>query len=133
MAEAPRTGLRRRAVPAVTVALIVVALAALAVGNRPSRSIAPVSSPPAAASSPSALVAPGSPRSARAMIGRPRAAGAWPGANGLSGVNGDPRLDTASVQRFCAARGRPCPVAHTYTDRTGWESMTRGTTWTFDF
>jgi hypothetical protein len=72
-------------------------------------------------------------RSARAAIARPRTAGTWPGPNGLSGVNGDPDFDTAHVQRFCAARGRSCPLAHTYTDRSSYPSMTMHTTWTFDF
>ncbi|HEY7272682.1 MAG TPA: hypothetical protein VH502_08105 [Actinoplanes sp.] len=72
-------------------------------------------------------------RSARALIGRPRTAGAWPGRNGLSGANGDPVFDTAHVQRFCAERGRGCAVAHTYTDRGSYASMTTQTDWTFDF
>ena len=72
-------------------------------------------------------------RSASALIALPRAAGAWPGANGLSGVNGDPILDTASVERFCTARGRPCKVAQTYTDRSTYQTMTSGSPWTFDF
>jgi hypothetical protein len=42
-------------------------------------------------------------------------------------------LDTTNVERFCAARGRACRIAHTYTDRTSYESMTRGTGWTFEF
>jgi hypothetical protein len=69
---------------------------------------------------------------ARTMLALPRADGAWPGVNGLSGVNGDPDLDTASVRRFCTARERPCPIAHTYTDRTSYAAMTSGTAWTFD-
>jgi hypothetical protein len=71
-------------------------------------------------------------RSARAHIARPGATGVWPGPNGLSGVNGDPILDTAHVQPFCAARGRACAVAHTYTDRTSYRSMTTDTGSTFD-
>ncbi|GID95302.1 glycoside hydrolase family 26 protein [Amorphoplanes digitatis] len=71
-------------------------------------------------------------RSARRLIALPRQDGEWPGPNGLSGVNGDPKFDTAHVNAFCAARGRPCHVAQTYTDRTSWESMTAGTGWTFD-
>jgi hypothetical protein len=66
------------------------------------------------------------------MLARERTAGSWPGANGLSGVNGDPVLDTASVQAFCTARGRDCPIAHTYTDRGSYASMTTGSRWTFD-
>jgi hypothetical protein len=88
----------------------------------------PSGSSPAPASSASAAS-----RSARALIARPRTAGAWPGTNGNSGVNGDPVFDTAHVQQFCSARGRACKVAQTYTDRTSWESMTKGTSWTFEF
>ncbi|MEV6305257.1 glycosyl hydrolase [Actinoplanes sp. NPDC051861] len=72
-------------------------------------------------------------RSARAQFALPREAGAWPGPDGLSGVNGYPTLNTASVTEFCTARGRPCGVAQTYTDRTDYESMTRGTAWTFQY
>jgi hypothetical protein len=71
-------------------------------------------------------------KSARAAIAKARTAGVWPGPNGLSGVNGDPALNTASVQTFCTARGRACPIAHTYTDRSTYASMTSGTSWTFD-
>lgn len=78
-------------------------------------------------------VKPADPRSARQLIALPRADGSWPGAGGLSGVNGDPVFDTAHVNAFCSARGRPCRIAQTYTDRTSWESMTRGTGWTFEF
>ena len=67
------------------------------------------------------------------MIALPRTNGSWPGENGLSGVNGDPVLDTASVESFCTARGRPCKVAHTYTDRSTYEKMTTGSPWTFEF
>jgi hypothetical protein len=86
----------------------------------------------ASSSSPSAAVADAA-ESARKLIARPRAAGEWPGTNGLSGVNGDPVLDAAHVKSFCAARGRPCKVAQTYTDRTSYEAMTSGTSWTFTF
>ena len=58
--------------------------------------------------------------------------GAWPGRTGLSGVNGDPILNTASIQAFCTWRGRACGIAHTYTDRTSWASMTTGSGWVFD-
>jgi len=85
---------------------------------------------PAPSSAPSRSIAG---RSARALIALPRAAGSWPGANGLSGVNGDPVFDTAHVEQFCAARGRACKVAQTYTDRTSYASMTSGTGWTFEF
>ena len=70
-------------------------------------------------------------KSARRLLGLPRAAGVWPGPNGLSGVNGDPVLDAAHVEAFCADRGRPCRIAHSYTDRTSYTSMTAGTSWTF--
>ncbi|WP_328470286.1 glycosyl hydrolase [Actinoplanes sp. NBC_00393] len=72
-------------------------------------------------------------RSARVQFSLPREAGSWPGKYGLSGVNGFPILNTASVESFCKARGRACNVTQTYTDRTSYESMTRGTGWTFDF
>jgi hypothetical protein len=71
--------------------------------------------------------------SARTLLALPRTAGAWPGVNGLSGANGDPVLDKAHVESFCTARGRPCRVAQTYTDRTSYASMTSGTSWTFEF
>ena len=58
--------------------------------------------------------------------------GEWPGANGRSGVNGDPVIDRASVQAFCTWRGRSCPVAMVYTSRDSWEKMTSGTGWMFD-
>ena len=80
-------------------------------------------------STPSAAVA-GAAKSARKLISRPRVAGAWPGANGLSGVNGDPILDAAHVKSFCASRGRACKVAQTYTDRTSYETRTSGPIWT---
>lgn len=70
--------------------------------------------------------------SARTLIAEHRSAGTWPGANGLSGVNGDPVLDAAHVEAFCAARGRSCAIAHTYTDRSSYAEMTGGTAWTFD-
>lgn len=69
---------------------------------------------------------------ASTALARTRTAGTWPGVNGLSGVNGDPVLDTTSVQAFCTARGRTCPIAHTYTDRTSYVTMTTGSAWTFD-
>jgi hypothetical protein len=69
---------------------------------------------------------------ALSLIARPRAAGAWPGPNGLSGVNGDPLNDRAHVEEFCQRRGRACDVAQTYTDRTSYQSMTGGTSWTFE-
>ncbi|MEV6493281.1 glycosyl hydrolase [Actinoplanes sp. NPDC051633] len=72
-------------------------------------------------------------RSASRLITLPRTAGVWPGPNGLSGVNGDPTFDTAHVEAFCAARGRACRLAQTYTDRTSYESMTSGSGWTFEF
>jgi hypothetical protein len=65
------------------------------------------------------------------LVGRPRTAGVWPGATGLSGVNGDPLIDRAHVEGFCTARGRACEVAQTYTDRTAMAAMTSGTGWTF--
>jgi len=41
-------------------------------------------------------------------------------------------LDRASVESFCSWRGRPCGVAHAYTDRSNWDAMTRGSGWVFD-
>ncbi|MFB6395200.1 glycoside hydrolase family 26 protein [Polymorphospora lycopeni] len=66
------------------------------------------------------------------LMARPRTPGVWPGPNGLSGVNGDPINDREHVERFCVERGSVCRVAHTYTDRTTYESMTRDTGWTFE-
>ncbi|GAA2540129.1 hypothetical protein GCM10010435_04380 [Winogradskya consettensis] len=71
-------------------------------------------------------------RSASQMINLTRSNGSWPGTHGLSGVNGSPTLDTASVTAFCKARGRACNVAQTYTDRTTWQTMTAGSDWTFE-
>jgi hypothetical protein len=88
---------------------------------------------PSPASSRSPSQSPEPPQaSARALISQPRTAGTWPGPHGLSGVNGDPVLDAAHVQSFCAARGRACKIAHTYTDRSSYTEMTGGTAWTFD-
>jgi hypothetical protein len=58
----------------------------------------------------------------------------WPGARGQSGVNGDPDHKRSSVEAFCTWRGKPCPVAHTYTQRQTWQTMSTeaGTGWTFD-
>jgi hypothetical protein len=47
-------------------------------------------------------------------------------------MQGDPVLDRASVEAFGTWRGRPSTAAHTYTDRTSWDSMTRGSGWVFD-
>jgi hypothetical protein len=69
---------------------------------------------------------------ASALLAQPRPTATWPGATGLSGANGDPRLDTASVQSFCTARGRSCPIAHTYTDRRTYRSMTVDSGWMFN-
>jgi hypothetical protein len=124
---------RRSRWPVAAAALIV--LAGLGVGVSTADRDAPPAPPAASAGPPTTTVTPSpvavSARSARASIGLPRANGAWPGPNGLSGVNGDPVFDTAHVRAFCAARGRACRVAQTYTDRTSWESMTRGSGWTF--
>jgi hypothetical protein len=45
----------------------------------------------------------------------PTPPGTWPVSGGLSGVNGDPVINRASVEAFCAWRGRNC----------GWPSRTR--------
>ncbi|MEV4636580.1 glycosyl hydrolase [Actinoplanes sp. NPDC049548] len=110
-------------------------------GTSPEPGTAPASSvgtsaspvaPHASARASARTVKPSDPRSARQLVALPRADGTWPGDHGISGVNGDPIFDTAHVNAFCSARGRPCRVAQTYTDRTSWESMTRGTGWTFE-
>jgi hypothetical protein len=135
MADAPVRGRR----PAWLIgAVIVVLLAGLGVlaARRDGRPPIPAAAAPSASSvAPHSTGAASSARSrsASALLARPRAAGRWPGPDGLSGVNGDPVFDTAHVQQFCAARGRPCKIAHTYTDRTTYESMTGGSGWTFDF
>jgi hypothetical protein len=43
----------------------------------------------------------------------------------MSGVNGDPLIDAASVEAFGAWRGRPTDVALVYTDRSTWDTMTK--------
>jgi len=124
---------RGRRVPWLGAGLALVLLAAVAVavavshsgGGTPARS-SPATLPATASGTPAT-------RSARTLIAKPRAAGAWPGPNGLSGVDGDPVFDTAHVQQFCAARGRDCKATSTYTDRTSYASMTAATSWTFDF
>jgi hypothetical protein len=131
MADAPTRG-RRTAWFAAAAAVLLLAGLGVVVALDPTQQDRPAvetASTPRATRSVSSQPS----RSARALIARPRTAGAWPGANGLSGVNGYPVLDTASVTGFCAARGRPCQLAQTYTDRTTYESMTRGSDWTFEF
>ncbi|GGN06933.1 hypothetical protein FHR83_002370 [Actinoplanes campanulatus] len=91
------------------------------------------SATPAPAKSPAPHGIDADPRSARAQIALPREPGAWPGPYGLSGVNGFPVLNSASVREFCSSRGRDCKVAHTYTDRTSYDSMTSGSGWTFEY
>ncbi|MCK9897132.1 glycoside hydrolase family 26 protein [Frankia sp. AgB32] len=41
----------------------------------------------------------------------------------LSGVNGDPLLNPASVDQFCATRGSLCDLAHVYVARDSWGSI----------
>ena len=130
MADAPSTGRPAKWLVAAVATVLLAALAVLATLSGRDEPPTRTSATPSAAT-PSAAPAPA--RSARALIGRPRTPGAWPGPEGLSGVNGDPVLDTAHVQRFCAARGRPCRIAHTYTDRTTYATMTSGSNWTFEF
>jgi hypothetical protein len=132
----PRHPVRRLLwVMPVVVVLLAGLGAAVALRDEPARTPSSSDTTASAASSPHATgpASPAEARSARRLLARPRTAGQWPGANGLSGVNGDPVFDTAHVQRFCAARGRPCRIAHTYTDRTSWASMTGGSGWTFEF
>jgi hypothetical protein len=50
----------------------------------------------------------------------------------VSGVNGDPRIDRASVEAFCDWRGRDCPIAMAYTERSSWPKMTNGSGWMYD-
>lgn len=120
-------------------ALVVVLLAGLAVLIRVVSSApeppAATPPPPGVSAGPQVSRSPSSAesRSASRLIALPRAAGAWPGPHGLSGVNGDPILDAAHVAAFCAARGQQCQVAQTYTDRTSYASMTSGTGWTFTY
>ncbi|MEU4218616.1 hypothetical protein [Actinoplanes sp. NPDC026623] len=136
MADEPPRGLRSWW-PAGVGALAL--LAVLGVVQATGTADHPAATPPAS-SAPSAAAPAGSrgspssaeSRSARRLIALPRVDGTWPGPNGMSGVNGDPLFDTAHVNAFCTARGRPCRIAKTYTDRASWESMTAGTGWTFD-
>jgi hypothetical protein len=117
--HAPRT-VRVTALTALTALILA--------GCSPATAPAPTSTP-GSPSGPSSTAG----RSARKLIALTRAAGTWPGPNGLSGANGDPVFDTAHVEQFCTARGRPCKVAQTYTDRTSYASMTSGTSWTFEY
>jgi hypothetical protein len=115
--------------------IVVAVLVTLFAGCSPETVAPPSASAPASSAAPR-ITGPTSSaagRSASALLALPRTAGRWPGANGLSGVNGDPILDTAHVNQFCSARGRPCRIAQTYTDRSTYETMTSGTGWTFDF
>ena len=130
--DAPRRGRLRLAAAGVAVLAlgIAVSITVNPADDRPAGSPAASSAAPAAGPAGTARAA--DPRSARAAIALARPAGSWPGANGLSGVNGFPVLDTASVHTFCTARGRPCTMAQTYTDRTDYESMTRGSGWVFE-
>jgi len=41
----------------------------------------------------------------------------------LSGVNGDPLINPASVDAFCAYRGSLCDIAHVYTARNSWAAI----------
>ena len=152
--HAPNPASRRRAWAAAAGALVLAAGIGLAtgLGTGPAgetRTAAPVAGSASPVPLPGSALPPAQPptlagadpaaggsaraRSARTQLSLPRAAGSWPGATGLSGVNGYPTLNTASVTDFCTARGRACTVAQTYTDRTGYESMTRGTGWTFEY
>ena len=127
---------RRRLLWVMPVVLLFAALGtALVLRDEPARTPSSSNAGASAAASPHATgpASPAEARSARRLLALARTAGQWPGPNGLSGVNGDPVFDTAHVQRFCAARGRPCRIAHTYTDRTSWASMTGGSGWTFEF
>jgi hypothetical protein len=113
-----------------TIGVVVLVLAGLGVWRAVDTSSS--SSEPTATSESSAAIATAA-KSASKLIARTRANGEWPGTNGLSGVNGDPVLDAAHVTTFCTARGRACKVAQTYTDRTSYDAMTSGTSWTFTF
>jgi hypothetical protein len=123
MRDTPRLRMALYALGTLAVVLIVLSVVRVATtGDTPST-----------ATSSAAGTIPAADKSARTLIARNRPAGTWPGVNGLSGVNGDPVLDAASVQSFCTARGRACHIAQTYTDRTTYASMTTGTAWTFDW
>ena len=111
---------------------LLAAPAVLAVAACSSPAQSPNPSPAPTSASSAAATPSAASKSARELIAKPRTAGLWPGPNGLSGVNGDPVLDAAHVQAFCSARGRPCRIAHTYTDRASYLAMTGGTAWTFD-
>jgi len=74
---------------------------------------------------------PGEPATTILPSAAPAARGGWPAAGGLSGVNGDPDITAASVEAFCAWRGRACGVAQVPTARDSWESMTAAT-WFYD-
>jgi hypothetical protein len=133
---APRRG--RLWLAAIGVAVLAIGIAVAIIVNPVDDRLAPAPSSPGTAPASVSASAPSSPagtdpRSARAHLNLPRTAGAWPGEYGLSGVNGFPILNTASVTEFCAARGRPCTMAQTYTDRTGYDSMTRDSDWVFEF
>jgi hypothetical protein len=128
MPDEPPRGRRVPWLAAGLALLLLIAIAvAIVIGTRDGgTSSSPAALPATASSTPPQ-------RAARALIAKPRKAGAWPGPAGLSGVNGDPVFDTAHVQQFCAARGRDCEVTQTYTDRTSYQSMTASTSWTFGF
>jgi hypothetical protein len=119
----------RRVLSAATLA----ALLALPACTDPGTTPAPATTTSAAPRTTTSVSSSAESRSASRLLARPRKAGAWPGPNGLSGVNGDPVFDTAHVRSFCSARGRECTIAQTYTDRTSYEAMTSGTGWTFEF
>lgn len=111
-------------------------IAVLAAGITIAVTVEPAADPvPANTMNPTsaAAAAAAGPRSARAQIALPRENGSWPGDHGLSGVNGFPVLDSASVRQFCTLRGRACNVAMTYTDRTDYDSMTRDSAWVFEY
>jgi hypothetical protein len=136
MADAPSTGRPATWLVAAVAAVLLAAAGVPATVDEGGEGSPPISATPTGSAAPPASARPAAPastRSARGLIALPRRNGEWPDPNGLSGVNGDPVLDAAHVQRFCAARGRSCRIAHTYTDRTTYASMTSGSAWTFEY
>ena len=71
-----------------------------------------------AAGTPEDVSAAGPSLDPRAAISANRSGQRW-----LSGVNGDPQMTPAGVDRFCAFRGDPCDLAQVYVARKNWPSI----------
>ncbi|AGZ44729.1 glycoside hydrolase family 26 protein [Actinoplanes friuliensis] len=132
MADERPSGRRHWLVAGIAVVVVAAGVGVGLATTDPDKPVAVPSSAPSSAAASPVVTSSVQSRSARKLIGLSRANGTWPGPNGMSGVNGDPLFDTAHVKAFCTARGRACRVAQTYTDRTSWQSMTAGSSWTFD-